>query len=390
MDHGRIWAEIELDSLDRNLSAVRSLVGACRVMLAIKADAYGHGLREVARAAHSNVDMFGVASVEEGITVRRLSIATPIVVLSPVPYGDIPALFDHSLTPSVTEAGFAHRLSAESVRRGTGIGLHVEVDTGMGRTGIDVEPAARFVAEVAALPGLDVEGVFTHFPAADSDIDFSKQQLALYSRLQEQLKRTGVKAFLRHSANSAGLLNIPGSWYDMVRPGLIAYGILPDSHQSGQRDPQLRPEPVMSVRSRVVNLRRLGPGRSISYERTYFTRREALVAVMTAGYGDGYPWSLRNRGSAIVRGRRAPIIGNVCMDLTMLDVTEVPDVQLGDTVTLLGSAEGGTITANELAAWAETIPYEIVCRVSPRVPRIYLRGGRVVGTRTLLDQDNHD
>lgn len=389
MDYGRIWAEVDFDALHRNLDEVRRKVGACRVMLAVKADAYGHGLREVAKEASGKVDMLGVASVEEGISIRLAGIATPVLVLSPIPYGEIPLLFDHNLTPSVTEAEFAHRLSAEAARRGTTGGLHIEVDTGMGRTGVDIEPAAGFITEVASLPGLDIEGVFTHFPAADSDIDFSRRQLALYSRLQEQLNRAGVKAYIRHSANSAGLLNVPGSWFDMVRPGLVVYGILPDSYQSGQRESGLALVPVMSLRSRIVNLRMIPAGRSISYERGWFTKRDSRIAVITAGYGDGYPYSLKNRGEAIVRGHRAPIVGNVCMDLTMLDVTDVPDAAIGDPVTLLGSAEGDTITANELARWAETIPYEIVCRVSPRVPRVYLRGGKTVLTRTLLDHNHH-
>ena len=389
MDYGRIWAEVDFDALTRNLGEVRRKVGSCQVMLAIKADAYGHGLREVAEETAGKVDMLGVASVEEGISIRLAGIATPVLVLSPIPYGEIPLLLEHNLTPSVTEAEFAHRLSAEAARRKTTVGLHIEVDTGMGRTGVDIEPAARFVTEVASLPGLDIEGVFTHFPAADSDIDFSRRQLALYSRLQEQLNRSGVKAYLRHSANSAGLLNVPGSLFDMVRPGLVIYGILPDSFQSGQRESGLALTPVMSLRSRIVNLRRIPAGRSISYERSWFTKRDSHIAVITAGYGDGYPYSLKNRGKAIVRGRRAPIVGNVCMDLTMLDVTDIPDAAIGDAVTLLGSAEGDTITANELAGWAETIPYEIVCRVSPRVPRVYLRGGKTVRTRTLLDHNHY-
>jgi alanine racemase len=234
-----------------------------------------------------------------------------------------------------------------------------------------------------------LRGVFTHFPAADSDMDFTRHQLQAYEKLMLRLNRLGLSGYLRHSANSAGLLNLPGSRYDLIRPGLVIYGILPDSYQSGFRTSELKLAPVMSLRSRIVNLRDIPSGRSLSYERSYFTRRDSRIAVITAGYGDGYPWSLKNRGKAMVRGSRAPIVGNVCMDLTMLDVTDIRDTQIGDTVTLLGSAEGDTITANELAAWAETIPYEIICRVSPRVPRVYLRGGRVEKTRTLLDHYNH-
>jgi alanine racemase len=334
--------------------------------------------------------MFGVAGIDEGVSVRQAGVTTPVLVLSPVPYSDVPALLEHSLTPSVTEPEFARRLSAEAVRRGQQVALHVEVDTGMGRTGIDIEPAARLIEEIARLPGLSLDGIFTHFPAADTDMDFSRHQLSLYDRLQARLSQLGVKGYTRHSANTAGLLNLPGSNYDMIRPGLIVYGILPDSFAAGLRETPIRVRPVMSLRSRIVNLRDVPAGRSISYERSYFTRRDSRIAVITAGYGDGYPYSLKNRGRAIVRGRRAPIVGNVCMDLTMLDVTDAPDAALGDTVTLLGSADGDTVTANELATWAETIPYEVITRVSPRVPRIYLRSGRVVGRRTMLDQTGNE
>lgn len=390
MDYGRIWAEIDLDAFEQNLTELRRLAGPCRLLLAVKAEAYGHGLTEIAKAAAAKVDMMGVASVEEGISIRRAGIATPVLILSPVPDVDIPALFEHQLTPAVSESAFAERLAEEASHRHTTIGLHVEVDTGMGRTGIDCSEAAAFISRLVQLPGIRVEGIFTHFPAADSDIEFSQHQLDLYAGLQQHLEKLGVGRFLRHAANTAGLLNIASSRLDLVRPGLIAYGVLPDSYHSGQRQTDIKVKPVMSLRSRIVNLRRIPAGRSISYERSYFTKRNSLIAVITAGYGDGYPWSLRNRGAAIVRGRRAPIVGSVCMDLTMLDVTDIPEISLGDSVTLLGTAEKETITANELAEWAGTIPYEIICRVSPRVPRIYLRDNKVVSVRTLLGYAHDD
>ncbi|MBM3314003.1 alanine racemase, partial [candidate division WOR-3 bacterium] len=247
MEFGRIWAEVNLDALNDNLNQVRARGGACKVMLAIKADAYGHGLREVAEEVADRVDLFGVASTEEGITLRLGGVKNKVIVLSPIPYHEIPALFEHRLTPSVTEAEFARRLSAEAMTRGAGIGFHVEIDTGMGRTGVETARAARFVATAAELPGLELEGVFTHFPAADSDLDFARHQLQLYEKLLVRLDRLGFSGFLRHSANSAGLLNLPGSRYDLIRPGLVIYGILPDSYQSGYRTAELKLTPVMSL-----------------------------------------------------------------------------------------------------------------------------------------------
>ena len=385
MKYGRVWAEINLDALNWNLERVRLHVGDRKLMVAVKADAYGHGLREVAAEIADKVDSFGVAGVEEGISLRRDGIASPeIIVLSPAPYDEVDELFEHRLVPTVTEPEFARRLSAAAVARRAELPVHIEVDTGMGRTGIDVEEAAAFTRTVHDLPGLRVAGVFTHFPAADTDIEFTRRQVAAFDHLCADIEAAGITGFTRHAANSAGLMNVPGSHLDMVRPGLIVYGILPESYHSGDRSTGLDLLPVMSLRSRVVNLRRFPAGRSISYERRFTTDRDSTIAIVTAGYGDGYPYALTNRGQAIVGGRRAPVVGNVCMDLTMLDVTDVPDVRIGDPVTLLGSAEGDTITANEVAARAGTIPYEITCEVSPRVPRIYIRQGRIVKVRNLL------
>jgi len=375
-----------LDVLRSNLAEVRRGIGDCRLLLAIKADAYGHGLREVAAEVGGNVDAFGVAGVEEGVSCRLAGVGDkPILVLSPIPYAEIPLLFEHRLTPTITEPEFARLLSAEADARRAVLPVHIEIDTGMGRTGIGLDVAADFAQSVAGLAGLKLEGVFTHFPAADSDIQFSEVQMQSYSDLVAELERRGLRGFLRHAANTAGCLNLTSSRLDMVRPGLMVYGILPVSYHFRHRATDMKLRPVMSLRSRIVNLRDIPAGRSVSYERTYFTTRGSRIAVVSVGYGDGYPHSLTNKGQAIVLGRRVPVVGSVCMDLTMLDVTDVPEAGIGDTVTLLGSADGDTICANELALLAGTIAYEIVCRVSPRVPRVYRRRGEVVRVKTLLD-----
>jgi len=389
MDYGRIWAEIDLDALDRNMAQVRRLADGRRVMVAVKADAYGHGLREVAAELEDKVDSFGVASVEEGMSLRVAGISkTDIIILSPAPYPEVPDIIRHRLTPAVTEIDFARRLSAEASARGVEVGVHVEVDTGMGRTGVTIEAAPAFLDAVRVLPGVRVDGVFTHFPSADNDIEFTRGQVGRFAALVDRVKRESP-GLLSHAANSAGLLNVAESRLDMIRPGLIVYGILPESYHSGHRRTALDLAPVMSLRSRVVNLRDIPSGQSISYDRNYFTARDSRIAVITAGYGDGYPYGLTNRGEAIVRGKRVPVVGNVCMDLTMLDVTDVPGVAIGDHVTLLGTSEGDTITANDIARRAGTIPYEIICRVSPRVPRVYLRGGRVTRVKSLLNHDEN-
>ena len=385
---GRVWAEIDLDALKHNIAEVRREIGNRQLLFAIKADAYGHGLREVAKASYRLVDAFGVARIEEGVACRLAGIKeTPILILSPVLKDGISELLEYQLTPTVTEINFAQDLSEQATSRNTTIPVHVEVDTGMGRTGVSVSEALDFILQVVQLPGLKLAGVFTHFPAADTDLYFTKFQVEFYNRLLEQLAEKGIRSLLRHAANSAGCLNMPESHLDMIRPGLILYGIMPLSYHFGHRRSSLNLKPVMTLRSRLVSLREFPAGTSISYERTYFTTRPSRIAVISVGYGDGYPHSLTNKGYCLLHGKRAPVVGNVSMDLTMLDVTDIPEAKLNDTVTLLGSADGQKICANELALLARTIPYEIVCRVSPRVPRVYLTNGKVTHIKTLLHNE---
>ncbi|MGB9742089.1 MAG: alanine racemase [candidate division WOR-3 bacterium] len=388
VEYGRVWAEIDLDALMHNITQVRTAIGNRQLLFAIKADAYGHGLREIARAAHRLVDAFGVASIEEGVSCRQAGVnETPVLILSPIPDRAIPPLFEYQLIPTVSELSFARLLAQEARRRNTTLPVHIEVDTGMGRTGISLSDALDFITRVAELPGIRLAGVFTHFPAADTDINFTHQQVNDYQRLIQQLEARGITGFLRHAANSAGCLNIPEARLDMVRPGLMLYGIMPLSYHFGHRRAQFHLKPVMTLRSRIVSLRNFPVGTSISYERTFFTTRPSRIAVISVGYGDGYPHSLTNRGYCLLHGNKVPVVGNVSMDLTMLDVTDVPEAKLGDVVTLLGAADGKTICANELALLAGTIPYEIVCRISPRVPRIYRQQGNIVHIKTLLNYD---
>lgn len=374
----RIIAEIDLDALAANLEAVNTLLGNKKILFAIKADAYGHGAKEIAWELKDKIDMFGVASIDEGTALRINGIQeTPILILSPIPYSEIPALFEYRLTPTVTESAFACLLAEEARKRNSALSIHIEVDTGMGRTGIDISEAKNFVYQLINESSLTIEGIFTHFPAADSDLDFTKNQIKEFSLFLTELEKE--KGFIAHTANTAAFLNFPESHFDMIRPGLILYGILPrDQHNLGKT---ISLQPVMSLRSQIVNLRSIPKGRSISYERNYFTSRDSLIAVISAGYGDGYPYNLSNCGKVIINGTRAPIVGNVCMDLTMVDVTDIPGVKIGDVVTLLGEDNNEKITANELADWAKTIPYEITCRISPRVPRAFIKNRSIFKVR---------
>jgi alanine racemase len=281
---------------------------------------------------------------------------------------------------------FAKFLYKSTKEKGANMHIHIEVDTGMGRTGLDYDSALSQIQEISSYKSLIIDGIFTHFPSADNNPEFTQYQIERFKILCDKLNQLGIKPFLRHASNSSGFLNFSDADFDMIRPGLSVYGINPIQNSNSQaRNIEL--VPVMSLRSRIVNIRTVLKGGSISYGRKYITLKDSIIAVITAGYGDGYPYALNN-GEVIIKSwensKRAKIVGSICMDLVMIDVTGIPGVKIGDIVTLLGTSDESTITAHELSKWANTIPYEITCRVSPRVPRVFLRDQKIVSIRNLL------
>ena len=379
------WAEVDLDRFARNVAAIKTAIGSgCGILLVVKADAYGHGAVEISRAAmEAGVTKLGVATLHEGIELRSAGQAAPIVILSPSLLSEVDEIIEHRLTPCVGSLEFADLLSRRCVAHEVVSRFHVEVDTGMGRTGIADGDAVEFIERVNAMPNLKLEGVFTHFPDADSgNTYFAEEQLRRFQEILDALARKGIAVPLRHAANSAGILAVPLSRLDMVRPGILAYGFYPSA-----RVPRTIPvEGVMSFKSRVAQLRTVPAGRFISYGRTYQTQRTTRVGVLPVGYGHGLPWLLSNRGEVLIRGRRAPMIGRVTMDLTMVDVTEIPDAALGDEAVLWGEQGGAVITLEEVAERAETLPYEILCSMGKRVVRVFLRDGQPAKILTLVGE----
>jgi alanine racemase len=379
------WAEVDLDRFGRNIAAIQTAVGpGCAILLVVKADAYGHGSVEISRAAmEAGVSMLGVATLHEGIELRSAGLTAPIVILSPSLRSEVDEIIEHRLTPCVSSLEFAELLSRRCVAHEVITRIHVEVDTGMGRTGISDGDALEFLERVGAMPNLKLEGVFTHFPDADSgNTFFAEEQLRRFHEILDVLARRKIEVPIRHAANSAGILSLAQSRLDMVRPGILAYGLYPST-----RVPRVIPvEGVMSFKSRVVQLRSVPAGRFISYGRTYQTKRTTRVGVLPVGYGHGLPWLLSNRGEVLIRGRRAPIIGRVTMDLTMVDATEIPDVGLGDEAVLFGEQGGAVITLEEVAERAETIPYEILCSMGKRVVRVFLSEGKPAKILTLVGE----
>lgn len=378
------WVEVDLDRFGANLRAVRERIGPGRgVLLVVKADAYGHGAVEIAEAAAAEgVEALGVATLHEGLQLRQAGCALPILVLSPLLPAEIAEAVAAGLEPSVGDLEFARALSAAAVAAGRPQRFHVEIDTGMGRTGIAAGEAVAFVAATGTLPGLRLASVYTHFSDADAgDLGYARDQVRRFRQVLDALSEHGLRPPRVHAANSAGTVNLPEAFFDWVRVGLVAYGHHPPRDEAG-----LALAPVMSFKSRLVQVRAMPPGANVSYGRTWTSRRESRIGVVAVGYGHGYSWLLSNRGAMLVRGVRAPIVGRVTMDLTMVDVTDVPEAAVGDEVVLFGEQGDAALTIEEVAGGSETLPYEVMCTIGKRVTRIYVRGGRPVKLTTLVGE----
>lgn len=375
------WVEINLDTLVGNLESIRKSIGdGVSVLLTIKADAYGHGAVHIAQAAGELVDWFGVATLDEALELGNAGVRKRILILSPTLEREIPGVVDNGFATTVSSLDFAEAIAGYAFKRKTTTEVHIEIDTGMGRTGFSIEDAFELVVKVHALEGLRLGGLYTHFPVSDSDLEFTKGQLLRFLDLVERLKKQGVAVPVTHSANSAAVAGLPETHLRMVRPGLLAYG----HFQPGAKR-SLEVKPVMSWKSRLVQVREMPKGTSISYGRTFMTERDTLMGIVPVGYGHGYPFGLSNKGKMIVGETIVPIMGRVTMDMTMIDLSDVtPRPCVGDEVVLMGSDGGAEITLDDLAGWAGTISYEILCGISKRVPRTYFRRGKVEAFKSLL------
>lgn len=373
MSYDSTWATVDLDAIEGNIAAVESRAGA-KVMAVVKADAYGHGAVPVARLLEGRCAFFGVSSLLEGLELRRADIRRPILILGATPPDAFPEAIRAEIRPTIFTWEDAQALSAAAVALGVQAPFHIAVDTGMSRIGVQPEAvAADLCVRLARLPGLRCEGLFSHFATADEkDLSRARAQAERFAAFDAMLRARGLVVPLRHLNNSAGIMNFPTS-YEMVRSGIVTYGLYP----SGEVNPAALPlTPALSWYSRVTYVKTLPAGRQISYGGTFTTVRPTRVATISVGYADGYRRALSGGFAVLIRGRRAPILGRVCMDQLMADVTAIPGVQAGDTVTLVGRDGGEQISVEEIAEAAGTFNYEFVCGISRRVPRYYLRDGQ--------------
>jgi len=369
----RAWAQIDLAAMTHNFNIAKST--GKKVMCVIKANAYGHGA--VPCGLHLQklgADFFAVACLAEAIELRRGGISKPILILGYTPAEYAAELAQHNITQTVYDMESAKALSAEAAKAGVTIDVHIKVDTGMSRIGIyaqDAEAAASAADEIEhiyALPGLKVRGVYTHFSVAD-DMDqthYTNWQLSNYKAVLDALSVKGIHPELRHAGNTAAIMNHPDSHFDMIRAGIMLYGMYPDGvHRNGPL------KPVMTLKSRVAQIRELPAGASVSYGRTYETKKPTRMAVITAGYADGHPRRISDDSYDIINGRSFPQIGRICMDMHMLDITGDDTVKVGDEVSLWG---GEGMTAEQVAERVGTLNYELTCLITPRIARVYVNG----------------
>jgi alanine racemase len=375
MSSSRCWAEVDLDALGGNLRWIRQRVGAgVRVLAVVKADAYGHGLRRI--AAHlmdHGTDVFGVANLAEARAIRGLGERCPILMLGACLPDEVEETIRDSVMPTLSSVEEAEWFSAVAQKLGVTVLVQVKVDTGMGRLGMLAEQAAEQITRISVMPGLRLEGIYTHFAAAEEDTEYSAWQRSRFEQLLQTLQNRGTTVACVHAGNSAVLLHEPHCFWNMVRPGLLVYGVTPPGSRfaacltDGVR-------PVMSLRCRVSFLKDVRAGDSLSYGRTYVADGPKRVATLTAGYGDGYPRAASNRAAVLLGGQRCRVLGRVTMDQTLVDVTGMECVRVGDEAVLFGRQGTAEITVNELARECGMVPWEILTGISYRVPRFY-RGG---------------
>ena len=369
--HRATRAEIDLRAFRHNLQNLRNyLAPQTQIMAVVKADAYGHGAVPCARiAVASGADYLGAGVIEEGIELRKSGINTPILILGSIFANEVEDLVYYDLATILCNLPLAQALSKEGRKQNKIVSVHIKLDTGMNRLGVSPKYSTTLLDQIHNLPNLKVEGISTHFSSADNeDLSVTQVQIEKFRTTLAKLKNVPIV----HCANTSALLRIPESHFNMVRPGLILYGSLPSPSLNkvlSQKENHF--QPVMQWKSQIILIKPIAKGQPISYSGSFTTRQNSLVATLPIGYADGLHRSLSNKIDVLIRGKRAPQIGNICMDMTLIDVTKIQGVAEGDEVVLFGEQEGQVIQVEEMAIKGETIPYEILCNVGKRVPRIY-------------------
>ena len=380
MEFPIIWAEIDLNAIAHNVRELRRITSPeAKLMVAVKANAYGHGIIEVAKQAlKSGADALGVARVEEGIKLRKTGINAPVLVFGYAAPSEAARLYEFDLTQTVYSLETARALSDTASSLKIKINIHLKVDTGMGRLGllpdsrraVSADSAVEEVKSIAKLKNLKLEGIFTHFATSDwSDKSYAEKQFEIFSDFFNHLRKEGLQFSIKHAANSGAIIDMPQTHLDMVRAGISLYGLYPSDEIDKNR---IKLIPAMSLKAKIIHLKKVPAGFMVSYGITHKTKKTTTIATIPAGYGDGFSRMMSSSGHMLVHGQKAPITGRVCMDLTMIDVGHIPEVEIEDEVVVFGHQGNASISADEIAEFTNTINYEVVTRISDRVPRVYL------------------
>ena len=365
----RSWAEVDLGALRENLAWIRHRAGmATKVITVVKADAYGHGLKPIAGLLmQSGTDVFGVANLAEALAIRSVGKGWPILMLGACLPGEIEHAVAEDVMPTLSSLREAQRLASAASKAGKVVRAHVKIDTGMGRLGVRPEEALKLIRAVKASSPLKLEGIYTHFASVEDDPQFSRRQIELFKRILRKVKGAGIRVPLVHANNSGGLLLERSSIFNAVRPGLLVFGVIPP----GERPVECTVRPALSWKCRVALVREVARGTPLSYGGSFVAPRKMRVATLSAGYGDGYLRAASNRAEVLIGGWRCPIVGRITMDQMLADISKAPKVAAGDEAVLIG----GNISANDVASWAGTVPWEVLTAITYRVPRVY-RGGQ--------------
>lgn len=377
----RVYATVDLDAIRQNMEAMKANIAKGTMICGVvKSDGYGHGSVPVAKAVEDLVWGYAVAAVEEGWVLRDHHITKPILVLGYVPEEEFESLVEQEIRYTVSEWKEVEILSKIAQKLGKNAYVHIKMDTGMGRIGLRfAEEILTLAQKIENLPNIVIEGIFTHMATADmADKTKAKEQIRMFKEMLQLLENNGIYIPIRHCSNSAGIIDLKEANIDMVRAGIALYGLYPSEEVNKENVCLI---PALELKSIVSYLKTVPKGSPIGYGATFVTQKETKVATVSIGYGDGYPRALSNKGYALVRGKKAPIIGRICMDQFMMDVSDIPEIQQGDTVTLIGKDQNEQITVEELAELAGTFNYEFVCDLGKRIPRVYISGGKIVGTK---------
>ena len=379
-----VWAEIDLDKLAHNMREIRRVAKSENIIAVVKADAYGHGAIDVAPVLLKNgANRLAVAVISEAVELRRSGIECPIMILGFTPPNLIDNILKYNIEQAVYSYEFASELSKMAQKKNKVAKIHIVVDTGMGRIGyLPTDESVEEVYNISKLPNIIIEGMFCHFSSADEkDKTYTYNQVKKYDDFYEKLKEKKVNINIRHMANSAAIIDLPETHYEAVRPGIILYGYYPSEEVNKEN---INLIPVMTLKTNVVHIKTLPPGEYVSYGRKFETERESVIATLPVGYADGYTRLLYEKGKVILKGSFAPVIGRICMDQCMIDVTDIDGVKIGDEVILIGEDENNKFTADTIAELIGTINYEIVCMIGKRVPRVYISEGKVVKIRNYV------